>query len=536
MIAASNLHVSFGAQTILDSVSITIDREIRAGLVGSNGSGKTTLLQILAGRAHPDEGEIIHAKESSPAYLPQRLDVEPKTSVHDLADLGFAFEHQLVAERSEHAELLQNKPSAAKALSRVAEIDEVLEHHGYYEREAEIGRVLQGLGFSPSDIERPLGEFSGGWQMRASLARTLLTRADILLLDEPTNYLDSEARLWLAQFIKNYDGGVVLVSHDRAFLDDSVSVILELFNGNLRRYKGTYTEYEQRRTEELEQLKHAWRRQQEEIQRQEEFIRRFRSQASKARQVQSRVKALEKTERIELPQHLRPISISLPTPPHSGEIMLTIEGASKSYGHSLVLDQVDLTVRRGQRFAVVGLNGAGKSTLLRILSGADTPTHGSIGTGTGVSIAYYAQDSADTLPPDSTVYDYVAQRASSNALPQVRAILGAFLFDEEALEKRLSVLSGGERSRLVMAGLLVQPANLLILDEPTNHLDMTSQQVLARALSDYRGSTIVVSHDRYFLRAVSTDVLALWPRSLPEELRPSRAWRYYPGSYREFEG
>lgn len=372
--------------------------------------------------------------------------------------------------------------------------------------------------------------------MRASLARILLTRSDILLLDEPTNYLDSEARIWLAQFIRDYGGGVVLVSHDRAFLDDAVNVILELFQGDLRRYRGSYTEYEARRTAEMEQLKHAWRKQQEEIQRQEEFIRRFRSQASKARQVQSRVKALEKTERIELPQHLRPISIALPDPPHSGEIMLSVEGLCKDYGSTPVLDTIDLTVRRGQRFAVVGLNGAGKSTLLRILSGENNPSRGTVTAGTGVQIAYYAQDSADTLPPDYTVYDYVAQRASAAALPEARSILGAFLFDEDALEKQISVLSGGERSRLVMAGLLVQPANLLILDEPTNHLDMTSQQVLARALAQYRGSVIVVSHDRFFLRAVSTDVLALWPRSLPEEFRPPRAWRYYPGSYREFEG
>lgn len=536
MIAAADLHVSFGPQTILDSVTLTIDHEMRAGLVGANGSGKSTLLQILAGHARPDAGEIIQSKNASPAYLPQRLDVDPTTSVYQLADRGYAVEHQLVAERATHAEILRKDPTAAAPLSRVAEIDETLEHRGYFEREAEIGRVLQGLGFGPQEIYRPLGEFSGGWQMRASLARTLLTRSDILLLDEPTNYLDSEARLWLAQFIKNYDGGVVLVSHDRAFLDDAVSVIFELFNGHVRRYKGTYTHYEQRRTAELEQLEHAWRQQQEEIQRQEDFIRRFRSQASKARQVQSRVKALEKTERIELPQHLRPISISLPTPPHSGEIMMTLEGLSKSYGESQVLDHIDLTVRRGQRFAVVGLNGAGKSTLLRILSGADVPTRGSVSTGSGVSIAYYAQDSADTLPSDATVYDYIAERASAEARADIRGVLGAFLFDADALDKSLSVLSGGERSRLVMAGLLVRPANLLILDEPTNHLDMTSQRVLAEALSHYRGSAIVVSHDRYFLQDVSTDVLALWPRALPKELRPSRAWRYYPGSYREFEG
>ena len=536
MLSATGLHLAFGPQTILDGVSVTLDPGVRAGLVGANGSGKTTFLKILAEDTVPDAGEVTRGRNATLAYLPQRLDVPAGETISGLADRGFRAEHTLVSERAQLADRLSRTPDDTAALARLAEIDDTLERRGYHERATEIARVLHGLGFAQDDLHRPLGEFSGGWQMRASLARTLLTRADFLLLDEPTNYLDSEARLWLADFIRGYDGGVVLVSHDRAFLDDSVSIILELFGGRLRRYKGSYSEYEARRTQELEQLVKAWAQQQEEIRRQEEFVRRFRAKASKARQVQSRVKTLEKTDRIEIPQHLRPISISLPPPPHCGDQVLELDGVTRRYDSHLVLEDLQFTLRRGQRLAVVGLNGAGKSTLLRILAGNDTPTAGSVRTGTGVQIAYYAQDSADTLPTGTSVYDYLASRASDEALPRVRSMLGSFLFDEDAIDKPLDVLSGGERSRLVIAGLLVQPANLLILDEPTNHLDMTSQEVLARALSSYQGSAVVVSHDRHFLRAVSTDVLALWPHSIDRDQRPPQAWRYYPGSYREFEG
>ena len=535
MLSAVDLHLSFGPQTILDGVNLTIDTGTRAGLVGANGSGKTSLLRILAGRSRPDSGRVNLGRGLSLSYLPQQLEASLDTPIVSLADEGYAAEHALIKERERHADTLHADPTDEPSLRRLAEIDEALEHRGYYQCSGEVGRVLNGLGFRPQDFTRPLSEFSGGWRMRAALARTLLTRADFLLLDEPTNYLDSEARLWLSDFLRGYRGGVVLVSHDRAFLDDAIGVVLELFQGSLRRYKGTYSQYEAQREAELSRLVKAWEEQQQEIQRQEEFIRRFRAKATKARQVQSRVKALEKTEIIEIPPHLRPISITLPDPPHSGEIMVRLEELSRAYGSQKVLEGLDLTLRKGSRLAVVGLNGAGKSTLLRILAGRDAPSHGSVAHGTGVNVAYFAQDSAEHLPESDTVYEFLLSHATEEAIPRVRSILGAFLFDEDAIDKPLSVLSGGERSRLVMASLLVRPANLLILDEPTNHLDMTSQEVLARALSQYSGSVVVVSHDRYFLRSVTTDVLALWPHDVAPDRRPPRAWQYYPGSYTEFE-
>lgn len=536
MLTATGLSLAFGPQTILDNVNLTIGDDARVGLVGANGSGKTSLLQILAGERSPDAGAVVRNRGSSLAYLPQRLEPAPDQTVRALADEGFSTEHRMASEREEIATRLRQQPNDTVGLHRLAEIDEHLEREDYHHRDATIGRILRGLGFAPEDLDRPLGHFSGGWQMRAALARTLLTRADTLLLDEPTNYLDSEARIWLAQFIRSYRGGVVLVSHDRAFLDDVVTSILELFGGALRSFPGDFTTYETRRRAELDQLVAAWKQQQVEIQRQEDFIRRFRAKATKARQVQSRVKMLDKMEPIEIPQHLRPISITLPPPPQSGDVMLDLDGVCRSYGNRPVLRNLRFTVTRGRRWAVVGLNGAGKTTLLRILSGADKPDQGTVRHGSGVRIAYYAQDSADTLPRNETVFEYAAGRAPDHQTSHVRSVLGSFLFDGDAIDKPLSVLSGGERSRLVIAALLLQPANLLILDEPTNHLDMTSQQVLAQALSTYEGSAVVVSHDRAFLRAVATDVLALWPHTISTADRPPEAWRYYPGSYREFEG
>lgn len=535
MLSATDIHLAFGPQVVLDGVSLTLDGQTRAGLVGANGSGKSSLLRILAGIDSADQGAITLAKEATLAYLPQRLDVPPDTTVWDLADLGFDNEHRLQDERQVLAHRLSGDPHNNALLRRVAEIDDVLEHQEYYQRSARIGPVLDGLGFAPTDLNRPLEEFSGGWQMRAALARTLLTRADFVLLDEPTNYLDSEARLWLASFIRTYRGGVVLVSHDRAFLDEAINVVLELFQGSVRRYRGSFSDYETQRREELEQLARKWAQQQRELQRQEDFIQRFRAKASKARQVQSRVKALEKTDRIEIPQHLRPISISLPPAPHSGEIVISAEAVSKQYGGPPVLDRLDLTVRRQQKLAVVGLNGAGKSTLLRILAGVDSASGGTITLGTDVRLAYFAQDSADQLPENVSVYEYLAATATDDARSRLQSVLGAFLFDEDAIQKPLSVLSGGERSRLVMASLLLKPVNLLVLDEPTNHLDMTSQRVLSQALQAYQGTVVLVSHDRQFLRDVATDVLALWPNETPNDARPPRAWRFYPGNYREFE-
>ncbi len=545
MIATTNVSLAFGAQRVLDNVSLTLDTKSRAGLVGANGSGKTTLLRILAGREAPESGQVSVSRDLVLSYLPQRFELSLDTTVYEAAEGGFRREFALLERREEVAGVLQNggEVNHDSLLAELAQLDHDLEESGFYLREPEIAKVLKGLGFEQSDHERALSEFSGGWRMRAALARTLLSHPDFLLLDEPTNYLDLEARLWLSGFLKSFSGGVLIVSHDRAFLDDTVTEILELFLGKVRRYKGDYSSYERQRNAELEQLMASWENQQREIAKQEEFIRRFRAKATKAKQVQSRVKMLEKQERIEIPEHLRPINLRLPRATHSGNIVIDVENLSKSYdsdGSAPVLDSLNFTLERESRLAVLGRNGAGKSTLLRILAGHDDATSGTLSLGQNVEVAYFGQDTPDTLPGELTILEYATSRAAGTAQPMVRDVLGAFLFGGDAVEKQLQVLSGGERSRLAMATLLLRPANLLILDEPTNHLDMTSQEVLAGALAGYSGTVVFVSHDRFFIREVATEVLALWPREQRPEKSgadsvPPSGWQRYPGSYREFE-
>lgn len=551
MIATTNVSLAFGAQRVLDNVSLTLDTKSRAGLVGANGSGKTTLLRILAGREAPESGEVSVSRDLVVSYLPQRFELSLDATVYEAAEGGFRREFQIQKRRDEVAGLLQSGGGANHdaLLAELAQLDHDLEESRFYLREPEIAKVLKGLGFEQGDHNRALSEFSGGWRMRAALARTLLSHPHFLLLDEPTNYLDMEARLWLSGFLKGFPGGVLIVSHDRAFLDDTVTEILELFLSRVRRYKGGYSSYEEQRNAELAQLVASWESQQRDIAKQEDFIRRFRAKATKAKQVQSRVKMLEKQERIEIPEHLRPINLKLPPATHSGNIVIEVEELSKSYdadGTTPVLECLTFTVQRGSKLAVLGRNGAGKSTLLRILGGRDEASAGTLSFGRNVEVAYFGQDTPDTLPGELTIIEYASSRASTEAQPMVRDVLGAFLFGGDAVEKRLEVLSGGERSRLAMATLLLRPANLLILDEPTNHLDMTSQEVLAGALRGYSGTVVFVSHDRFFIREVATEVLALWPREQrpPKPGRPaggaadgvpSQGWQRYPGSYREFE-
>lgn len=534
MLSAAGLSVAFGPRTILENVSLTVDDRSRIGLVGANGSGKSTLMRILAGLDTPDSGSVTTARDARVIYLAQREQVPLDITVTEAADRGFAHLHRLLAERTELATHLETTPEDVVTLHRVSEIDTHLERSGYWQRGAEIGRILEGLGFAPDELQRKVGELSGGWRMRVALAIALLAQPTMLLLDEPTNYLDTEARLWLVSFLRDYPGGVVLVSHDRAVLDETVNEVLELFNARLVRYRGNYTTYETQRARELEALIARWRQQQSDIQRQEDFIRRFRAKSTKARQVQSRVRMLEKVERIELPEHLRPIDIVLSPAKPSGEIMVSLDGVSHTFDGPEILHQVSLTIRRGSRIAVVGRNGAGKTTLLRIIAGALSPTAGSATFGSGVEVAYFSQESPDRLPGEPTILEWMESQASSDALPRIRDTLGAFLFRGDDVEKRLGVLSGGERSRLVMAGLLSRPANLLILDEPTNHLDLASQDVLARALTTYTGAILLVSHDRDFLHRVATHVLALWPRDRRASSPGRRGWEWYEGAYRDY--
>ncbi|SIP96775.1 ATP-binding cassette, subfamily F, member 3 [Alkalispirochaeta americana] len=531
MISVTQASLGFGGQHVLSGVSLTLNKETRAALVGANGSGKTTLLRILAGKTAPDSGSVTIARGMTVAYLPQQSTFPPGATIYQVAEEGFQREQALAEQRREKALALQKSPHSESLLMDVAALDQHLEEASYHTRHVLLHRVLKGLGFAREELDRPIATLSGGWAMRVALARTLLTRPDFLLLDEPTNYLDSESRLWLSGFLSSFEGGFLLVSHDRAFLDDTTREIFELFMGTVKRYRGPYSAYQKQREEEVALLVKRWEEQQREIARQEDFIRRFRAQANKARQVQSRIKMLEKIERVEIPEHLAPITITLPPAAPSGKVVLEAQELSRSYGTRCVLKGVSFTMTRGQRLAVVGRNGAGKSTLLRILAQEDQDYHGLLKTGTGVLGGYFAQDTPEKLPGEKTVLTYLEEQAAPGSISSVRDILGAFLFRGEAVEKRLGVLSGGERTRLAMAALLLQPLNLLILDEPTNHLDITSQEVLARALRTYQGTVVIVSHDRHFLRAVTTDVLALWP----EGSSPGQNWQFYPGTFQEFE-
>lgn len=532
MISLADVHLAFGAQTVLDEVNLTVTTDTRAGLVGANGSGKSSLLRILAGLQPPDGGTRTAAKDVRVTYLPQYAPPQSDEPVFTYCLRAF---DQLDALSRKRDELSHQIGSAAQAQQiqlsqRISDIEDHLVFAGYYSREARVSRVLTGLGFKSRDNNSPLRTFSGGWRMRAELARRLLEAPDILLLDEPTNYLDLEIRKWLAEFLRGYDGGVVVVAHDRHFLDSVVESIYEVFQSRVKRYRGTFTQYEQARSEEIDRLVSAFHQQQRDIKKQEQFVQRFRAKASKARQVQSRIKMLEKTERIELPEHLKPISIKLPPATHSGRQVIQISSLTKRYGSKLVLKDLDLTLTRGRRLVVAGPNGAGKTTLLRIVAGNDHAYDGSCTLGKDVVLSYYSQESADSLPPEESIIDYCSNRLSRDRATHVRDLLGSFLFSGDAVDKPLGVLSGGERARVVMASLLASPANLLILDEPTNHLDLVSQRVLATALKQYEGTVVLVSHDLYFLREVSTDVLELWPADTD-----GGNWYLYPGDFRSFE-
>ncbi len=524
----SSVALAFGDRDILKGVEFSLDRKSRVALTGANGSGKTTLMKIAAGMISPDGGRVALRKGCRVSYLPQSGLTHSGSSLADEADRAFDYFRGLVAEKHELEERLgsvsEEDGETEKLLSRHHDIHEHLISSGYYDRKHRIDKVLFGLGFTAAELDRPTETFSGGWQMRIALAKILLEDPDIMLLDEPTNYLDLEARNWLEDYLNDYHGGVCLVSHDRYFLDSTVDEIAELFHGDLTTYRGNYSRYERRRREELEELAKRYTEQQEEIARTEEFISKFRYNASKAKQVQSRIKYLEKLERIEIPEHLKKMRISFPPPPHSGEIVLDITGLTKSYGENTVLDGLDLTVRRGEKLAVTGVNGAGKTTLLKILSGTDRDYSGEVRLGKGVEIGYFAQDLSGRFGGKKSIIETFEEEAPTELIPKARDMLGAFLFRGDDVYKSTHVLSGGERSRLALLLLLLHPVNLLILDEPTNHLDLHSKDILLDALEKYPGTVVFVSHDRHFLEGLATEVLHL----------DERKYTLYPGDYRYF--
>jgi len=528
VLTIAQLSKRFGGQILFDKVSWFVPPKARVGLVGANGSGKSTLLRMIAGEIVPDEGTISVPKEYTVGYLSQEVFGLEGRTVLEQALTAFSELRALAEQCSELEQQLAtvppDDPSYEGILERYTEMRSHWDARGSYDMEIQAQRVLAGLGFRQTDFDRDCSEFSGGWQMRVALATLLLRQPDLLLLDEPTNHLDIEARNWLEEFLRDYPNTVILVAHDRYFLDVVVDRICEVSSASLTEYKTNYSRYLVEREARIEQQAEAYRRQKEEIERLEAFINRFRYQASKAALVQSRVKQLEKIERLHLPDGFRNIHFRFPQPPRSGRVVLRLQSASKSYGDLRVYDSLDLAFERGRKVALVGPNGSGKSTLLKMLAGSLALDGGERIVGHNVDIGYFAQDQSQVLDPAKTVLDEMASVTPSELMPRVRSILGAFLFNGDAVEKRTGVLSGGERNRLALAKLLVHPANCLLLDEPTNHLDIHAKEVLLDALLSYEGTLILVAHDRYVLDQVPTEVI---------EVGHATA-HVYPGNYEDY--
>lgn len=521
----SKVSLAFGDRDILKDVSVNLQTGTKAALTGANGAGKSTLIKIMAGLVEPDSGQRVAQRDARIAYLPQSGLVHHGCTLKEEADKAFLWGYELQKKIDEVGDEMQKHPEQADRLAEEhASLLSKLEDSGWYRREMLAESVLLGLGFSRNDFDKPTDAFSGGWQMRIALAKALMCGPDILLLDEPTNYLDIEARNWLEKFLDDFKGGFLLVSHDRYFLDHTINEVYELFNGELKRYPGNFTHYEEVRKVELESLIAAYEQQQQEIQHLEDFIKRFGAKATKAAQAQDRQKQLDKIVRIEIPENLKKIHFTFPEAPHSGQIVLTLENVCKNYGGPDVIKNLDFVLEKGERLVVAGRNGAGKSTLLRIIAGVDSDYTGNVKLGAGVSIGYFSQDSAEKIKGSETILERLESKCPLNLIPKARDMLGAFLFRGDDVFKSIDVLSGGEKSRIALLELLLRPVNLLVLDEPTNHLDMHSKDVLLEALKDFGGTVVFVSHDRGFIEDLSTRVL---------ELHPGK-WRNFPGDYKYY--
>lgn len=524
----SQVSLAFGDRDILKNVSVNLMTGTKAALTGANGAGKSTLIKVMAGLVKPDSGSRICQKDTRIAYLPQSGLTHHGCSLKEEADRAFQFGYDIQKQIDQIGEQLEKgEGNTDNLLVQQAELITRLEESGWHRREATAESVLLGLGFEHKDLSRQTEEFSGGWQMRIALAKALMQNPDILLLDEPTNYLDIEARTWLEKFLSNYKGAFLLVSHDRYFLDVTVNEVYELFGGDLKRYKGNFSNYERIREVELKTLIAEYEKQQDEIAKLQDFIRRFGVQATKAAQAQERQKQLDKilAQKIEIPESLKKIHFKFPQAPHAGQLVLRTKGLTKTYdGKHNVIENLDLTVENGEFLVVAGRNGAGKSTLLRMLSGVDSISAGEIIPGAGVKIGYFSQDNAETIKGTETILDYVESHAPTELIPKVRDMLGSFLFRGDDVFKSLNVLSGGEKSRIALLELLLSPNNLLILDEPTNHLDMHSKDVLMNALKDFGGTVIFVSHDRGFIEGLATRVLEL----------KNGCHREFPGDYKYY--
>jgi ATP-binding cassette, subfamily F, member 3 len=536
MIQLSGAGKRFGHKLLFENTDWLITPHDRVGLVGANGTGKSTLMKVLAGLDTFDYGSLIVAKGTTAGYLPQDgLSLSGRTVFAECMSVFselHAMERELETLMQQISELDHQSPEYANVADRYHSLEHEFQTRGGYSIEAEVGRVLQGLGFRKEDWARLTDEFSGGWQMRLALAKLLLQKPNLLLLDEPTNHLDLEARNWLEEYLHDYPYALVLISHDRYFLDVVVNKIAEIWNKRFWFYTGNYDKFLSQKTQRNEQLQAAYKNQRDRIDQLEVFINRFRYQATKAKQVQSRIKELEKIERIEIPTEEKTIHFSFPQPKPSGRIVAEFAGVAKTYpakpggntGEKEVFRNVNFLIERGDRIALVGVNGAGKSTLIKLLADTERTTQGEYKLGHNVEADYFAQDQYKELDPDARMIDDLGNASPGSTQTELRSLLGCFLFSEDDVFKKIGVLSGGERGRYALLRLLLHPANFLLLDEPTNHLDLRAKDVLLDALMKYTGTVVFVSHDRYFIDKLATRVF---------EIGDSKV-EVYPGNYEDY--
>jgi len=532
MISFSNINKQYGKQLVFVDASFQLNPGEKVGLVGPNGAGKTTLFRMVVGEEAPDDGDVSVPKKTTIGYFRQDVEEMQGRTVLDEAIAGSGRAGDLHHELEALQKALEDPgrfDEMDKILERFGEVQEEYEHLDGYSLEAQAREVLHGLSFMDDQIDGDVGALSGGWKMRVALARVLLGRPDVLLMDEPTNHLDLESIIWLEQFLKSYPGALLMTSHDREFMNRLVSKIAEIDAGEIISYSGNYDFYERERAIRETNQQASFARQQAMLAKEQRFIDRFRTHAAKAAQVQSRIKALDKVEKIELPKRRTVVRFDFKVPPRSGDQVAVIENLHKAYGHRVIYDGFNLTIRRGERWAVMGRNGAGKSTLLKMIAGATEPDAGNVRLGASLNMGYFAQQSLDVLDADLTVQEQLQRDFPTDGVGALRSLAGAFQFSGEDVDKRIRALSGGEKSRLAMARMLFNPPNFLVLDEPTNHLDLATKEMLVEALKEFEGTMIFVSHDRMFLRGLGSRVLELGGESGTE-----REPRVYLGPYAEY--
>jgi ATPase subunit of ABC transporter with duplicated ATPase domains len=532
MISLTRINKQYGRQILFVDTAFQLNPGEKVGLVGPNGAGKTTLFRMITGEESPDDGEVSVPKKLTIGYFRQDVEEMSGRSVLDEAIAGSGRVGDLHHQLEELNAALADPDRADqmdRILARFGEVQEEYEHLGGYALESQAREVLHGLGFADEQIDGDVGALSGGWKMRVAMARVLLGRPDVLLMDEPTNHLDIESIIWLEEFLKTMTGSLLMTSHDRDFMNRIVTKIAEIDAGEITVYSGNYDFYERERAIREANKEAAYARQQAMLAKEQRFIERFKAQAAKAPQVQSRIKAIEKIEKLEPPKKRKVVDFEFRQPPRSGEQVIVIDDIHKAYGKRVIYDGFDLTVRRGERWCVMGRNGAGKTTLLKMIAGALKPDTGKVEIGASVKMGYFAQQALDLLNPDLTVFEQMEKDFPLESIGMLRNLLGAFQFSGDDVDKKIRALSGGEKTRLVMARMLLDPPNLLVLDEPTNHLDLATKEMLIKSLGDFEGTMIFVSHDRAFLRGLSNRVL-----ELGGETGVDAEPHAYPGSYVEY--